>query len=266
MNHLLRKNPFGVLLPTWKIRDLRCCKCSHAPQLQTEASETDANQRRINPLNIQMLSKGLHEQIFRGKKVQYSEEDIKRSIKHLRSHELWDQETSTVPDVELQLPKMYGSNIEEHFQILAQKQSLPYLEAANDLLQCQLPAMPHEWAWQTGWTKYTTGGEKELVDFPDERALVFDVEVCMSEGHCPTLAVAVSPQCWYSWCSRRLIEDRYTWSDQLSLSDFIPLETSMNSSKQNWTERVLVGHNVSFDRAHIKEQYLIKVCVYCIFI
>ncbi|XP_075431286.1 DNA polymerase subunit gamma-1 isoform X2 [Ascaphus truei] len=258
MNHLLRKTPFGVLLPTWKIRDLRCCKCSHAPQLQTEASETDANQRRINPLNIQMLSKGLHEQIFRGKKVQYSEEDIKRSIKHLRSHELWDQETSTVPDVELQLPKMYGSNIEEHFQILAQKQSLPYLEAANDLLQCQLPAMPHEWAWQTGWTKYTTGGEKELVDFPDERALVFDVEVCMSEGHCPTLAVAVSPQCWYSWCSRRLIEDRYTWSDQLSLSDFIPLETSMNSSTQNWTERVLVGHNVSFDRAHIKEQYLIK--------
>ncbi|KAM4749032.1 DNA polymerase subunit gamma-1 [Rhinophrynus dorsalis] len=259
MYHLLRKTT--SLTPCWKIRNWRCHKCSFAPQLETETPETGTCQRRMNPLNIQMLSKGLHEQIFRGKQTHYSEEDIQRSINHLKSHNLWDQETSTVSDVELQLPKMYGSNIEEHFQILAQKQSFPYLEAANALLQCHLPAMPQEWAWQTGWTKYTAEGGKELVDFPDERALVFDVEVCMSEGQCPTLAVAVSPHCWYSWCSRRLIEDRFTWSNQLFLSDLIPLETSVNFNcinKHIWTERLVVGHNVSFDRAHIKEQYLIK--------
>ncbi|KAM4677002.1 DNA polymerase subunit gamma-1 [Discoglossus pictus] len=261
MNHLLRKSSFGSYLPTWNIRVLRYYKSTLAPPLQAEVTEADTHQRRMNPLNIQMLSKGLHEQIFKSKQAQYTEEDVQRSKNHLKSHDLWDQETSTIPDVELQLPKMYGSNIEEHFQILAQKQTLPYLEAANDLLQCQLPEMPQEWAWQTGWTKYTVGGGKEVVDFPDERALVFDVEVCMSEGQCPTLAAAVSPQHWYSWCSKRLIEDRYTWSSQLSLSDLISLESSINSNcinKQNWTERLVVGHNVSFDRAYIKEQYLIK--------
>ncbi|KAJ1179987.1 hypothetical protein NDU88_005215 [Pleurodeles waltl] len=215
----------------------------------------------MNPLNIQMLSKGLHEQVFRGEEAQYTDDQIQQSIKHLEKHDLWGKETSSVPDVELQLPKMYGKNIEEHFQILAQKQSLPYLEAANDLLQCELQAMPQEWSWQVGWTKYEADGRKTLVDFPDERALVFDVEICMSEGQCPTLAVAVSPSAWYSWCSRRLIEDRYSWSSQLTLSDLIPLETAINTNypaKHNWTERLVVGHNVSFDRAHIKEQYLLK--------
>ncbi|XP_053320957.1 DNA polymerase subunit gamma-1 [Spea bombifrons] len=258
---LLLRNTSCLLRP-WKIRAWRCYKCSSASSLQRESiSGADTHQRRMNPLNIQMLSKGLHEQIFQGSQTSYGEEHIQKSINHLKAHDLWGQETSTVNDVELQLPKMYGSNIEEHFKILAQKQNFPYLEAANDLLQFTLPDMPQEWAWQTGWTKYTSGGGQELVDFPDERALVFDVEICMSEGRCPTLAVAVSPHCWYSWCSRRLIEDRFTWSSQLSLSDLIPLETSINSNcinKHNWTERLVVGHNVSFDRALIKEQYLIK--------
>lgn len=67
--------------------------------------------------------------------------------------------------------------------------------------------------------------------------------------------------CRYSWCSKRLIEDRYTWSSDLTLSDLIPLETPENSSQPRgavWQERLVVGHNVSFDRAHIKEQYLLK--------
>uniref|UniRef100_A0A670K2M3 DNA mitochondrial polymerase exonuclease domain-containing protein n=1 Tax=Podarcis muralis TaxID=64176 RepID=A0A670K2M3_PODMU len=62
----------------------------------------------------------------------------------------------------------------------------------------------------------------------------------------------------YSWCSKRLLEERYTWSSQLTLSDLIPLETSSSLTKQDWQERLVVGHNVSFDRAHIKEQYLIQ--------
>lgn len=66
----------------------------------------------------------------------------------------------------------------------------------------------------------------------------------------------------YSWCSKRLVEDRYTWSSDLMLADLIPLETPTNSSQPRggvWQERLVVGHNVSFDRAHIKEQYLLKV-------
>ncbi|NXI68659.1 DPOG1 polymerase, partial [Anseranas semipalmata] len=218
-------------------------------------------QRRMNPLNIQMLSRSLHEQIFRGAQVQYSEADVQRSVEHLQRHDLWGKETSALPDVDLRLPRMYGDNIDEHFRLLAQKQSLPYLEAAEELLRCQLPPAPSVWAWQLGWTRYGPDGQPEAVDFPQERAVVLDVEVCVAEGHCPTLAVAVSPHAWYSWCSRRLLEQRYSWASRLTLADLIPLESTAGTGcagKQGWQERVVVGHNVAFDRAFIKEQYLIQ--------
>ncbi|XP_068814260.1 DNA polymerase subunit gamma-1 [Struthio camelus] len=220
--------------------------------------DPDKDQRRVNPLNIQMLSRTLHEQIFRGAQVQYSEEEIRRSVEHLRKHDLWGKETSVLPDVDLRLPRMYGANIDEHFRVLAQKQSLPYLEAARELLQREVPPMPARWAWQVGWTRYGPDGQTAAVDFPEERAAVFDVEVCLADGQCPTLAVAVSPRAWYSWCSRRLLEERYSWSSRLTLADLIPLESAAGAGRQHQPERVVVGHNVAFDRAFVKEQYLIQ--------
>uniref|UniRef100_A0A3B4V016 DNA polymerase subunit gamma-1 n=1 Tax=Seriola dumerili TaxID=41447 RepID=A0A3B4V016_SERDU len=221
----------------------------------------DSTETRLNPLNIQMLSKNLHKQIFRGLQPEYREEDVERSIEHLQKHQLWGKETSLLPDVELKLPQMYGKNIDEHFRVLAENQSLPYLDAATKLHLAELPPMPQKWSWEVGWTRYEPNGESQKVDFPDESALVFDVEVCMTEGQCPTLAVAVSPTNWYSWCSKRLIEERYSWSNQLTLADLIPLETPMNSAyppKGKWKNKLIVGHNVSFDRSYIKEQYLLK--------
>lgn len=235
----------------------RSLYCTKARSLQGEVSA----ETRLNPLNIQMLSRNLHEQIFRGLEPEYSEDDVERSIRHLQKHELWGKETSLLPEVELKLPQMYGENINEHFRILAETQSLPYLEAASNLQQAEIPPMPQEWNWEVGWTRYGPNGQSQKVNFPDETALVFDVEVCMAEGQCPTLAVAVSPTNWYSWCSKRLIEERYTWSNQLTLADLIPLETSVNSvrpPKSQWKEMLIVGHNVSFDRSYIKEQYLLK--------
>ncbi|KAM3608541.1 uncharacterized protein V6R79_000733 [Siganus canaliculatus] len=221
----------------------------------------ESTETRLNPLNIQMLSKNLHKQIFRSQEPEYREDCVKRSVLHLQKHKLWGKETSPLPEVELKLPKMYGNNIDEHFCVLAQKQSLPYLDAATQLQKAELPPMPQEWNWETGWTRYGPDGQSQKVDFPEETALVFDVEVCMSEGQCPTLAVAVSPTNWYSWCSKRLIEERYSWSNQMTLADLIPLETPVNSVRPpggQWKERLIVGHNVSFDRSYIKEQYLLK--------
>nr|XP_057931486.1 DNA polymerase subunit gamma-1 isoform X1 [Doryrhamphus excisus] len=232
--------------------------CSTKPH---SVHNEDTAETRMNPLNIQMLSRRLHEQIFRGLQPDYREESVDRSVKHLQRHQLWGRETSLLPDVELKLSKMYGRNIDEHFRTLAQKQSLPYLEAATKLLQAEPPSMPQEWAREAGWTRYGPNGESHRVDFPDETALVFDVEVCITEGQCPTLAVALSPTNWYSWCSKRLIEERYSWSNQLTLADLIPLETQVNSVRPpggQWKERLIVGHNVSFDRSYIKEQYLLK--------
>ncbi|XP_072290474.1 DNA polymerase subunit gamma-1 isoform X2 [Eucyclogobius newberryi] len=228
---------------------------------QSQSLQGEETQARMNPLNIQMLSKHLHAQIFRGVESEYKQEDVDRSIQHLKKHNLWDKDTSLLPDVELKLPQMFGDNIDEHFRVLAQKQSLPYLEGAMQLQQAELPPMPQEWTWAVGWTCYGPNGESIKVDFPEESALVFDVEVCITEGRCPTLAVAVSPTKWYSWCSKRLVEERYSWSNQLTLADLIPLETPINSARPQggqWKEKLVVGHNVSFDRTYIKEQYLLK--------
>ncbi|KAM9854974.1 DNA polymerase subunit gamma-1 [Aulostomus maculatus] len=252
----LRRSLLRPLLPTQAACPRPFCS-TRPPSIQDQ----DSSETRLNPLNIQMLSRNLHKQIFRGVEPEYREEDVERSIRHLQKHQLWGRETPLLPDVELKLSRMYGSDLDQHFRVLAQKQSLPYLEKVAKLKQATLPPLPQEWTWEAGWTRYGPGGDSQKVDFPEETALVFDVEVCMTEGQCPTLAVAVSPTNWYSWCSKRLVEERYSWSNQLTLADLIPLETPTNSARPpggEWKERLLVGHNVSFDRSFIKEQYLLK--------
>ncbi|XP_054387808.1 DNA polymerase subunit gamma-1 isoform X2 [Pongo abelii] len=228
---------------------------------QPQVPSSEGGQLRHNPLHIQMLSRGLHEQIFGQGGEMPGEAAVRRSVEHLQKHGLWGQPAAPLPDVELRLPPLYGDNLDQHFRLLAQKQSLPYLEAANLLLQAQLPPKPPAWAWAEGWTRYGPEGEAVPVAIPEERALVFDVEVCLAEGICPTLAVAISPSAWYSWCSRRLVEERYSWTSQLSPADLIPLEVPGGASsptQRDWQEQLVVGHNVSFDRAHIREQYLIQ--------
>ncbi|XP_068413636.1 DNA polymerase subunit gamma-1 isoform X2 [Eschrichtius robustus] len=222
---------------------------------------SEGGQLRHNPLHIQMLSRGLHEQIFGHGGEMPGEAAVRRSVEHLQKHGLWGQPAASLPDVELRLPPLYGGSLDQHFRLLAQKQSLPYLEAANLLLQAQLAPRPPSWAWAEGWTRYGPAGEAEPVAIPEERALVFDVEVCLAEGTCPTLAVAISPSAWYSWCSRRLVEERYSWTSQLSPADLIPLEVPASAggpTQRDWQEQLVVGHNVSFDRAHVREQYLIR--------
>lgn len=59
------------------------------------------------------------------------------------------------------------------------------------------------------------------------------------------------------------MEERYSWTSQLSPADLIPLEApaSAGPTQRDGQERLVVGHNVSFDRAHIREQYRIQVRV-----
>ncbi|NXA33192.1 DPOG1 polymerase, partial [Eudromia elegans] len=59
----------------------------------------------------------------------------------------------------------------------------------------------------------------------------------------------------YSWCSARLLEERYSWSSRLTTADLIPLESRGGGEQP---ERIVVGHNVAFDRAFVREQYLIQ--------
>lgn len=50
----------------------------------------------------------------------------------------------------------------------------------------------------------------------------------------------------------------YNGSTPLVLEDLIPLESD-NLEKRKKSKRVVIGHNVGFDRTFIKEQYYLDV-------
>ncbi len=155
------------------------------------------------------------------------------------------------------MPKLYGT-VEEHFYKIGQDQIEPYvklIDRLKDSLKSRPSLTKHPWAFESGWTRYDhENGSVTKVDAPLEDILVFDVEVCVQEGNWPVMATAFSPEAWYSWCSPYLVDQDSTHPDKtavLSPEDLISIEGSENENRH----RLIIGHNVSYDRARIKEQY-----------
>lgn len=217
---------------------------------------------RINEMKIQMLSKGLFQQLF-GKEnyKRPTQEQIVRAQEELKKHKLLSSEKAFVEDVNFKLPPLEGGNLHNHFHIIGEQQSRPYRILLEDLV-AYLPEAPKEWLLQPGWTKYSRDTAPQSVTFPDEDALVFDVEVCRSVGEAPTIATAVSPHAWYAWVSDAVISGNSgTGGRHYSTKDLIPLESGplqRGVGHGICKPRVLVGHNVSYDRARIKEQYWLE--------
>jgi DNA polymerase gamma 1 len=111
--------------------------------------------RRINPLGIQMLSSKLHEQLFSsvGEPV-YSDENIEKSKVHLKQFELGLNNSEKLDDIELDLPKLEGKNLNEHFETIARQQSEPYVDLIHQLIQADIPQQPTQWKYVKGWTKF----------------------------------------------------------------------------------------------------------------
>ncbi|XP_064607817.1 DNA polymerase subunit gamma-1-like [Liolophura sinensis] len=226
--------------------------------------ESEGTKSYYNPLKIQMLSDGLYRQIFRKDRSPISSENsqklIEKSRNVLKQHDLWGKETNTLPEVDIKLPKLYGENIDDHFRHLASTQTAEYRQLGDSLSVTDLPPLPKTWKFQKGWTRYGKDGSSVLVDFPEENAVVFDIECLMTEGNFPTIATAASSVAWYSWCSDNLIEDTFKWNTSPLLEDLIPLQSTRGSgvASSQSVARIIVGHNVSFDRSFVKEQYYIK--------
>lgn len=213
-------------------------------------------EERFGPNGIQMLTKYLHKQIF-GETAgqQWDKARIERASKELERHGLKDKKVPLLEDVKLDLPDLHGNNIDAHFRWIANQQLEPYMKLINEMLTVKLPPTPTQWSMTEGWTRYEHDGSCNQMAYPLEECLVLDVEVCVQEGPAPTLAVAVSPTHWYSWVSHRLISGQdgaphKSWGlpdELISLAGF-PQKAGL-----------VVGHNVCYDRARIKEQYDIIV-------
>lgn len=166
-------------------------------------SERHKDTVRTNEIGIQMLSPNIHHQIFGKEETQnggvgcVDDKTLQVIKKHLSAHDLWDRESTVLPDVNFTLPPLQGKNIAEHLYNVAQTQVQGYLSLANLMMAPNSPPKPTEWAMTPGWTRYSRStGTTLKVDYPEENILVFDVEVLVSEGNYPTMATAMSHKHW----------------------------------------------------------------------
>ena len=166
-------------------------------------------------------------------------------------HGLNPADASELPDIFFTLPPLQGTTISEHFHRIGAEVAHPWLSIATTFANASLPPTPEQWdVRQSGWTKYhyrpDGSSYSEHVPFPDEEdAMVFDVETMPNYHPHAVLACAASSTAWYAWISPWLLGES---DDPEQLIPFGDPERA----------RVVVGHNVSYDRARIREEYALS--------
>lgn len=199
-----------------------------------------------------MLSRQLHAQIFKHSAFPPPEPAFVQIARdHLHMHGLDPKQGSVLPDTGLTLPPLQGADIDEHFYRIGQRCSQPWLSFAKQLAQDALPPKPEYFDVQSGWTKYhylpDDSSYSEHVAYPEhdgqpEQMLVFDVETMPPYHPYAVLACAASKHAWYCWISPWLL------GETEEVQQLIPFGDPE-------TPRVVVGHNVSYDRQRVLEEY-----------
>ena len=188
------------------------------------------------------MSAHVHPQLFSGPAQSPPQHLLELSKDHLARHQLLGKNQDHVQPVAFDLPILQGQNLDEHFYRLGKDASEPYYSQALDYARIDLPKPPRKWSHQSGWTKYNADGTSEAVDAPQEEMLTFDTEVMWKESSFAVMACAASKTSWYAWLSPWLMGE----SD--SDRQLIPLGNPHQP-------RIIVGHNIGYDRARIAEEY-----------
>jgi DNA polymerase gamma 1 len=200
---------------------------------------------RFNEIGIQHLSDHVHSQIFPSNPSPVPAELVELSKDHLSRHDLLGKNQDGNPPISFDMPELQGQTLDEHFWRLAMDAAEPYLENASKFARANPPPRPRKWIHQSGWTKYNADGTTEAVEAPDESMLTFDTEVMWKETNFACMACACSPTAWYAWISPWLL------GESKSDRHLVPLGDAKR-------KRIIVGHNVGYDRARIKEEYDLK--------
>ncbi|KAI3404204.2 MIP1 [Candida oxycetoniae] len=216
---------------------------------------------RVNQVGIQYLSNQLHSKVFpTTKNDDYKTPRLPQLLQaaknHLRENDLLGKKTQLSEPITIKgFPDLVGKTLDEHFYKLGQKFADPYLSMAQDFLSpnSSLPKRPslESWILQPGWTRYTMGADPEQVPHPMEDSLVFDVEVLYKVSKYPVLATCASSKAWYGWVSPALVQLAQNPKAQLDFNHLIPMDCAKR-------HKLIIGYNVSYDRARILEEYNIK--------
>lgn len=204
-----------------------------------------------------MLSTNLHKQVFpdcypesRIKKV--SEGVLLLALEHLNQHKIpVEERRPNKPEINLNLPALLDRNIQRHFWKLGDLMGWPYFQMAEEFSRLPGPPfamdmsfMEGKWSNAPGWTQYAFDGTLVgAAPFPQEEVIVFDVETCPDFGPWPLLAVAMSSRAIYGWVSPIIFGQR----QEAGPPPLIPLQDAQAS--------LCIGHNVSYDRARILQEY-----------
>ncbi|KAL2752791.1 hypothetical protein ACRALDRAFT_1044831 [Sodiomyces alcalophilus JCM 7366] len=203
------------------------------------------SQSRFNEIGVQQLSSHVHSQIFPSGSSPPPAALVELSKDHLRRHDLLGKNTDNSDPIAFDLPPLQGRSLDEHFHKLGVDCAEPYLTLAKQFVLANAPPKPRKWVRRSGWTKYHADGRAEAVDAPDDAILCFDTEVMWKESSFSVMACAVSPTTWYAWLSPWLLGESDHDRHLIPLGD---------PSK----ERVIVGHNIGYDRARILEEYDVR--------
>lgn len=215
----------------------------HYAQDATTASSTTRNaSARYNEIGVQQISGRVHQQVFPNRSTAPRDDLVELSRRHLEQHELLGKNQDNTSPVDVDVPSLHGTSLDEHFQRIAQDASEPYLQYAKQFVNATTPQRPRKWVRRSGWTKYNLDMTTEEVDAPQEEMLSFDVETMWKESPFAVMACAASPTAWYAWISPWLLGETENPVQLIPLGD--PTK-----------ERIVVGHNIGYDRARVKEEY-----------
>lgn len=198
----------------------------------------------MNEVGVQQLSAHAHAQIFPKNAQPPPPELVNLAIDHLTRHDLYGKNLDSSAPISFDMPPLQGDSqtLDEHFYRLGMDSAQPFLDLAIEFVQKGPPERPKHWVAKSGWTKYNADGTVEAVNAPEEQMLTFDVEVMWKETSYACMACAASPTAWYSWISPWLMGESETDRHLIPLGDpNIP--------------RIVVGHNIGYDRARIAEEY-----------
>ncbi|KAJ6113073.1 hypothetical protein N7512_008397 [Penicillium capsulatum] len=197
---------------------------------------------RFNEIGVQQLSDYVHPQVFPNKGRTADPELVALSKDHLARHDLLGKSQNGVAPIAFDLPPLQGTTLDEHFYKLGMDASEPYLSHAKSYASVHCPAKPRKWVKRSGWTKYNPDGTSKPVKAPNESMITFDTEVMYKEHSFAVMACAASPTAWYAWVSPWLLGES---DDEVHL---IPLGDPAQP-------RIVVGHNIGYDRARVLEEY-----------
>ncbi|PWY94302.1 hypothetical protein BO94DRAFT_486231 [Aspergillus sclerotioniger CBS 115572] len=197
---------------------------------------------RFNEIGVQQLSDHVYSQVFLQKADPPDPGLVALSKEHLSRHDLLGKSQDAAEPIAFDMPDLQGQSLDEHFFKLGMDSSEPYLGYAKQYTVVNSPEKPRKWIKRSGWTKYSADGSWEPVDAPNEAMLTFDTEVMYKEHSFAVMACAVSPTAWYAWISPWLLGESDNEVQLIPLGD--PSQP-----------RIVVGHNIGYDRARVREEY-----------